>query len=253
MSDVTRPQRDSSILRGDRADRGDRAVLLANSGGTDAMAITAEDRHARFAVRRTRRRHDRLARPRLGASGTAPGGDAREGPRHLAGAHLGSRLERCPRRRPRPPRPRRRAGRPGVDPFRGSAGVGRPRHRHRGRAGHHRRPVSDQPGGRGGVPARRLRLHRPSRRGPGAGRQGVRVAEHRRRPAADRLPRAPWTRHLRTTIDSISWDELLELGAQHRAANPGAVERRMAEATDRTTSSPSCTRRVPRDRPRGRC
>ena len=30
----------------------------------------------------------------------------------------------------------------------------------------------------------------------------------------------------------VSWDQLLELGRQHRAANPGAVERRMAEATD---------------------
>ena len=29
----------------------------------------------------------------------------------------------------------------------------------------------------------------------------------------------------------MSWDELLEVGRQHRAANPGAVERRMAEAT----------------------
>ena len=28
----------------------------------------------------------------------------------------------------------------------------------------------------------------------------------------------------------ISWDDLLELGRQHRAANPGAVEQRMAEA-----------------------
>jgi long-chain acyl-CoA synthetase len=40
-------------------------------------------------------------------------------------------------------------------------------------------------------------------------------------------------RGLATYDDSrlTSWDELLELGRRHRAANPGAVERRMAEAT----------------------
>ena len=143
-------------------------LSCAGTGGTGGSGRncttggTARHGHHRggttrtFAVRRARRRHDRLARPRLGASGAAPGGDAREGPRHLAGAHLGSRLERRPRRRPRPARPRHRAGRPGVDPLRGPARVGGPRHRHRRRAGHHRRPVPDQPGRRGRVPARRL-------------------------------------------------------------------------------------------------
>ena len=89
------------------------------------------------------------------------------------------------RRRPRTDGARHRTGRSRVDPRRGSPRVGHPRPGHRRRAGHHRRAVSDQPGGRGRVRPERLRRIGPPRRGPGAGRQG----------AGDRPGRAPAAAH----------------------------------------------------------
>ena len=68
--------------------------------------------------------------------------------------------------------------------------MGDPRHRHRGGAWHHRRALPDEPRRRGRLPARRLRRHRAPRRGPGAGRQGVRQPGDRRSAEDDHLRRA---------------------------------------------------------------
>ena len=165
--------------------------------------------------------------------GAAPGGDAREGLRHLAASITWDTVwDMIARRRPRPAGPRRRARRPGVDPLRGPARVGDPRPRHRRRARHHGRAVPDQPGGRGRVPARRLRRHGAPRRGPGAGRQGL-----RRSTAGDCPTCARSSTSSRGAWSAYDDDRLTVLGGLPRAGPraPGRPTRarsseRMAEA-----------------------
>ena len=97
--------------------------------------------------------------------------------------------------------------------------------------GDHGRLLPDQPGGRGRVPAHRLRCLRAPRRGPGAVRQGGGD-----RPLPSRRPahgscsssRGAWS--ATTTTRLLFWDTFLELGRTHRAEHPGAVAERMAAA-----------------------
>ena len=91
--------------------------------------------------------------------------------------------------------------------------------------GDHGRPVPDQPGGRGRVPARRLRRQGAPRRGPGAGRQGARRSTARGCPTCARSSTSSRA-GCRTYDDDrlMFWDDFLELGRQHRAEHPDAVD-----------------------------
>ena len=146
--------------------------------------------------------------------------------------HLGSGVERHSRRCPCPARPRRRARRPSVDPLRGPSRVGRARHRHGRRARRSRSGCT--------------RRTRPPRSSTCSATPAPPSTSPRTRSRSTRCSPSPATgaglkrivylepRGLATYEDNrlVSWDDLLELGRQHRVANPGAVERRMAEAAN---------------------
>ena len=243
MSDVT-----SCAAAGlsSRAGRGVRAELH-NTGGMHAMAITAEARHGSSATADSGVVTVATLARDWARRAPAPGGDAREGPRHLAGAHLGSGLERRARRRPRPARPRHRAGRPRVD------------------------PLEDRPEwvvldiATVAVRAITVGLYPTN---PAAeveyllGDSGATVhlaedqeqvdkvfaiAGHRRRARRDRLPRATRARHGYEDARLDSWDDFLELGRRHRAENPGAVEATDGRSGDRRRRHPRV--HVGHDRP----
>ncbi len=109
--------------------------------------------------------------------------------------------------------------------------MGDPRPRHGRRARHHGRLLSDQSGGRGRVPARRLRGLRPPRRGPGAVRQGRRRSTAAASATCARScssSRAAWSAP--TTTACCSGTSFLELGrAAPASSTPTAVAERMAE------------------------
>ena len=152
--------------------------------------------------------------------------DAGEGPRHLAGGHLGASTgTACSTSRTR-------CLALGVKPGDRVAIQSENRRewllrRPRGRRGprRHRRALPDQPGRRGRLPARRLGRPDPRRRGPGAGRQGARGA---RRPARTWNASSTWSRAesgaATTTRACSSGTGCSTLGREHRAANPGAVD-----------------------------
>ena len=187
--------------------------------------------------RRDRRDH-RHPGPRPGATTPQRGRHAGEGLRHLAGGHLGRLLGHASQT----------VGHAllalGIEPGDRVAIHSENRREwlyadvgDRRGPGDHRRPLPDQPAGRGRLPAVALRRAGAHRRGPGAGRQGARGARPLPRPGADRLPRA--ARHpapLRRTRSCCRGRTSCALGAEHRRGQPGRGGRADGRGRRRTTS-----------------
>ena len=76
---------------------------------------------------------------------------------------------------------------------------------------------------------------RAPRRGPGAGRQGARRRAVARRRCARSSTSSPAACGDYDDSRLMSWDEFLELGAEHRAEHPGAVERADGRGAEPTT------------------
>ena len=128
---------------------------------------------------------------------------------------------------------RRPARRPRVDPVRGPTRVGDPRPRHGRRARHHGRLLPDQSGGRGRVPARRLRGRAStSPRTRSSSTRSMSIDRSRLRDLRTILFVEP--RGMLGADDDrlLFWDKFLELGRDYRRQHPNAVADRMASARD---------------------
>ena len=154
---------------------------------------------------------------------------------------LGRLLGHGPDGRPRAARPRRRARRPGRHPLREPARVAvSPTWARVAVRAATRRPLPDQPGRRGRLPAVALRREGARRRGPGAGRQGAR-ASSTTAPTWSRSSTSSRAgiRHRYDHPRLMSWEELLDARARRTASGtPTRSTERMARRRARRHRHP---------------